>query len=47
MKGFYGSPKEGNLGIIGNVAKSLFKQEPRTIESGSNLPANEIYKISK
>jgi ParB-like chromosome segregation protein Spo0J/uncharacterized coiled-coil protein SlyX len=30
MKGFYGSPTEGNLGIVGNVAKSLFKQEPKT-----------------
>ena len=32
MKGFYGSPTEGNLGIVGNVAKSLFKQEPKTTE---------------
>ena len=32
MKGFYGSPTEGSLGIVGNVAKSLFKQEPKTIE---------------
>jgi GNAT superfamily N-acetyltransferase len=32
MKGFYGSPKEGSLGIVGNVAKSLFKQEPKTTE---------------
>jgi len=32
MKGFYGSPSEGNLGIVGNVAKSLFKQEPGTVE---------------
>lgn len=31
MKGFYGSPAEGSLGIVGNVAKSLFKQEPKTI----------------
>jgi hypothetical protein len=31
MKGFYGSPTEGSLGIVGNVAKSLFKQEPKTI----------------
>jgi GNAT superfamily N-acetyltransferase len=31
MKGFYGSPTEGSLGIVGNVAKSLFKQEPGTI----------------
>lgn len=32
MKGFYGSPAEGSLGIVGNVAKSLFKQEPKTVE---------------
>jgi hypothetical protein len=32
MKGFYGSPTEGSLGIVGNVAKSLFKQEPKTVE---------------
>lgn len=32
MKGFYGSPSEGSLGIVGNVAKSLFKQEPKTVE---------------
>lgn len=47
MKGFYGSPTEGNLGILGNVAKSLFKQTPKTIKIGSNLSADEIYKISK
>jgi hypothetical protein len=32
MKGFYGSPTEGTLGIVGNVAKSLFKQEPKTVD---------------
>jgi len=32
MKGFYGSPAEGSLGIVGNVAKSLFKQEPKITE---------------
>lgn len=32
MKGFYGSPTESKLGIVGNVAKSLFKQEPKTIK---------------
>lgn len=32
MKGFYGSPTEGSLGIVGNVAKSLFKQEPNMVE---------------
>jgi hypothetical protein len=32
MKGFYGSPTEGSLGIVGNVAKSLTKQEPKTVK---------------
>ena len=32
MKGFYGSPTEGSLGIVGNVAKSLTKQVPKTVE---------------
>jgi hypothetical protein len=32
MKGFYGNPSEGTLGIVGNVAKSLFKQEPKTVK---------------
>lgn len=32
MKAFYGSPAEGKLGIVGEVAKSLFKQEPKTVE---------------
>ena len=32
MKGFYGSPKEGSLGIVGNVIKGLTKQEPKTVE---------------
>ena len=32
MIGFYGNPSEGKLGIVGQVAKSLFKQEPQTIE---------------
>ncbi len=32
MKGFYGSPSEGRLGIVGNLAKSLFKQTPKTVE---------------
>ena len=31
MKGFYGSTSEGSLGILGNMAKSLFKQEPSKI----------------
>ena len=38
MKGFYGSPTEKTLGIVGNVAKSLFKQEPKTVElDGQNI----------
>ena len=32
MKGFYGSPTEGSLGIVGNAAKSLFKQDVGTVE---------------
>ena len=32
MKGFYGSPTEGGLGIVGNVAKSLVKQDVGTTE---------------
>jgi hypothetical protein len=43
MKGFYGSPTEGSLGIVGNVAKSLFKQEPKTV----NIDANERGKSTK
>ena len=39
MKGFYGSPAEGTLGIVGNVAKSLFKQEPKITE----IPTGEKY----
>ena len=35
MKGFYGSPTEGSLGIVGNVAKSLFKQEPKVVQINS------------
>jgi hypothetical protein len=37
MKGFYGSPSEGSLGIVGNVAKTLFKQEPKTINFGGKI----------
>lgn len=36
MKGFYGSTTEGSLGIVGNVAKSLFKQEPKTVDINAN-----------
>jgi len=38
MKGFYGSPTEGSLGIVGNVAKSLFKQEVKTV----NIETKEV-----
>jgi hypothetical protein len=41
MKGFYGSPTEGSLGIVGNVAKSLFKQEPKTVEIETGVDTNE------
>lgn len=32
MKGFYGSVKEGKLGIVGEVVKALTKQDPKTID---------------
>jgi len=43
MKGFYGSPTEKSLGIVGNVAKSLFKQEPKTtkIETKDKFSGSE------
>ena len=41
MKGFYGSPTEGSLGIVGNVAKSLFKQEPKTV----SIEAEESFNV--
>jgi len=40
MKGFYGSPTEGSIGIVGNVAKSLFKQVPKTTKI--ELPKKEF-----
>jgi hypothetical protein len=43
MKGFYGSTKEGSLGIVGNVAKSLFKQEPKIL----NLSNEETFLVKK
>jgi hypothetical protein len=46
MKGFYGSQKEGSLGIVGNVAKSLFKQDPKIVQitTRENLSsADKIY----
>ena len=38
MKGFYGSLAEGSLGIVGNVAKSLFRQEPKTVDIDITQP---------
>jgi hypothetical protein len=38
MKGFYGSPSEGSLGIVGNVVESLTGQQPKTVEIGSGTP---------
>jgi len=38
MKGFYGSPSEGKLGIVGEVAKALFKQEPTTVNLKGEKP---------
>jgi len=32
MIGFYGSPKDGKLGIVGQVAESLFKQKVGSVE---------------
>jgi hypothetical protein len=45
MKGFYGSPSENKLGIVGNVAKSLFGQEPKTIEIESENFDNKKIQI--
>jgi hypothetical protein len=44
MIGFYGSPTEGSLGIVGNVAKSLFGQEPKTVNIDTG---NEQLSVSK
>jgi hypothetical protein len=43
MKGFYGSPTEGSLGIVGNVAKSLFKQEPKTVTLTDNATEYQVF----
>ncbi|MBP6566049.1 MAG: strawberry notch family protein [Saprospiraceae bacterium] len=32
MKAFYGDPVTGNIGFVGEVAKALFKQEPKIVE---------------
>jgi hypothetical protein len=50
MESFYGVPSEGNLGIVGNVAKSLFKQEPGTVNieiSDSKVDLDTPPSISK
>jgi len=44
MKGFYGQPEENNLGIVGRVAKSLFKQEPKTTTINDIATKNAIVK---
>jgi ribosomal protein S6 len=44
MKGFYGSPTEGSLGIVGNVAKSLTKQEVGTVQIGT-VKFEKIYNV--
>lgn len=44
MIGFYGSPAENKLGIVGQVAKSLFKQEPKTIRIDT-VKSDEYYYI--
>jgi hypothetical protein len=47
MKGFYGSPTEGSLGIVGNVAKSLFKQEPKTVDIDIDKPLTKTLATTK
>ena len=43
MESFYGVPSEGKLGIVGNVVKSLSKQEPGTVEI--DVDVNQRYKV--
>ena len=47
MKGFYGSASEGSLGILGNMAKSLFKQEPSLINIKTKDTEKENARINK
>jgi hypothetical protein len=47
MKGFYGSASEGSLGILGNMAKSLFKQEPTLINIKTKDTEKENARINK
>ncbi len=48
MKGFYGSPTEGTLGIVGKVAESLFKQEVGVTEIVTGAKAIEpTYEVKK
>jgi hypothetical protein len=46
MKGFYGEPKENKLGIVGEVAKKLFKQEPKEtkIITQTDAPTSSMFK---
>ena len=44
MIGFYGNPKDGKLGIVGEVARKLFKQEPKTIKMND---AERFYVVKK
>jgi hypothetical protein len=47
MKGFYGSASEGTLGILGNMAKSLFKQQPTLINIKTKDTEKENARINK
>ena len=46
MIGFYGSPSEGKLGIVGNVAKKVAGQEPGTVRVGVEELAENQFIIS-
>jgi hypothetical protein len=47
MEGFYGVPSENKLGIVGNVAKSLFKQEPKTVDIDIDKPLTKTLATTK
>ena len=48
MKAFYGDPVTGNIGFVGEVAKSLFKQEPKTVKiNGDGTNKNVVDKLSE
>jgi hypothetical protein len=46
MKGFYGSPKDNSLGILGDLAKSLYKQTPEklTLDNYREAKLKELQK---